>query len=70
MVYLPQLASATYTPLQNLAACSLQECLGNPMPFFSTVFGARMAFIIAENGQRSPRVMVFSDFREAPAGKP
>jgi hypothetical protein len=43
MVYAPQLASATYSPLENLAASSLQECLGNPMPFFSSVFGARMA---------------------------
>jgi hypothetical protein len=28
-----------------------------------------VAFIITENGRRSPRVMVFSDFREAPSGK-
>ena len=29
-----------------------------------------VAFIIAENGARSPRVMVFPDFREAPSAKP
>jgi hypothetical protein len=29
-----------------------------------------VAFIINENGQRSPRVMVFSDFRAVPAEKP
>jgi len=29
-----------------------------------------VAFIIAENGARSPRVMVFPDFREAPPAKP
>ena len=43
MVYSPELATALYKPLQNLAASSLQECLDKPMPFFSTVFGARMA---------------------------
>ena len=28
-----------------------------------------VAFIITENGQRSPRVMIFPDFREAPSAK-
>ena len=32
-----------YPPQQNLAATTLGQCKGNPMPFLSTVFGARMA---------------------------
>ena len=43
MLYPQAIANAIYPPPQGLAACSLEQCLGNPMPFLSTVFGARMA---------------------------
>ncbi|MEI7927791.1 MAG: hypothetical protein WCH40_04515, partial [Verrucomicrobiales bacterium] len=43
MLYPQAIANAIYPPPQGLAACTLGQCLGNPMPFLSTVFGARMA---------------------------
>jgi len=43
MLYPPATANAIYPPAQGLASTSLGQCQGQPMPFLSTVFGARMA---------------------------
>ena len=43
MVYTPAAATAVYPPLTQMAEGSLSQCLTNPMPFLSTIFGARMA---------------------------
>jgi len=43
MVYTPDVADVVYKPLRNLASASLAESLANPVPFLSTIFGARTA---------------------------
>jgi hypothetical protein len=43
MTYTPAMASAVYPPLPNLASASLSGAASNPVPFLSTMFGARMA---------------------------
>jgi hypothetical protein len=43
MTYTPQMASTVYPPLPNLASASLSGAASNPVPFLSTMFGARMA---------------------------
>ena len=43
MVFTPEVANVIYKPLTNLAAGTLSQCLTNPSPFLSTIFGARMA---------------------------
>ncbi len=43
MVYKPEIANLVYAPLTQLAEATLGQCLTNPVPFLSTVFGARMA---------------------------
>jgi hypothetical protein len=43
MVYKPEVANVVYPPLTQLAEGSLSQCLTTPMPFLSTIFGARMA---------------------------
>ncbi len=43
MVYSPAVANIVYTPLTQLAEGTLSQCLSNPVPFLSTIFGARMA---------------------------
>ena len=46
MVYIPQIANAVYPPIKDLAevsAGSLPQYATNPLPFLSTVFGARTA---------------------------
>jgi len=43
MVYTPEVASLVYPEMRNLAEGTLGQCLTNPQPFLSTVFGARTA---------------------------
>ncbi|MEI6655497.1 MAG: hypothetical protein WCP45_12070, partial [Verrucomicrobiota bacterium] len=43
MVYTPEIANVVYKPLTQLAEGTLGQCLTNPIPFLSTIFGARMA---------------------------
>jgi hypothetical protein len=43
MVYIPEVAEAVYPPLKNLASGTMAQCVSNPQPFLSTVFGARTA---------------------------
>ncbi|MCF7733825.1 MAG: hypothetical protein K9N23_19215 [Akkermansiaceae bacterium] len=43
MVYTPEVASVVYQPLRNLASATLGECQAHPVPFLSTIFGARTA---------------------------
>ena len=43
MVYTPDIANIVYKPLTQLAEGSLAQCASNPVPFLSTIFGARMA---------------------------
>ena len=43
MVYTPSIASVVYKPLTQLASATLSQCQSNPVPFLSTIFGARMA---------------------------
>ncbi|MCX6876050.1 MAG: hypothetical protein NTW21_19920 [Verrucomicrobia bacterium] len=43
MVYTPEIASVVYKPLTQLAEGTLSQCLTTPVPFLSTIFGARMA---------------------------
>ncbi len=43
MIYTPDTANAVYPPLRNLAEGTLGQCVSNPLPFLSTIFGARSA---------------------------
>ena len=43
MVYTPDVANVIYKPLTQLAEGTLSQCQSNPVPFLSTIFGARMA---------------------------
>lgn len=43
MVYEAAMANAIYKPVTNLASTTLGQCQSNPLPFLSTIFGARMA---------------------------
>ena len=43
MVYTPAIADVVYKPLMQMAEATLSQCLTNPVPFLSTIFGARMA---------------------------
>ncbi|MCF7675904.1 MAG: hypothetical protein K9M97_11210 [Akkermansiaceae bacterium] len=43
MVFTPEVANVIYPPLRNLAEGTLGQCVANPVPFLSTIFGARMA---------------------------
>jgi hypothetical protein len=43
MIYTPDTANAVYPPLRNLAEGTLGQCVSNPQPFLSTIFGARSA---------------------------
>ncbi|MEI7910936.1 MAG: hypothetical protein WCK77_14970 [Verrucomicrobiota bacterium] len=43
MVYTQDVANAVYKPLTQMAEATLSQCLSNPVPFLSTIFGARMA---------------------------
>ena len=43
MVYTPAIANDVYKPLTGLAESTLANAATNPLPFMSTVFGARMA---------------------------
>jgi hypothetical protein len=43
MVYTPTIANDVYKPLTGLAESTLANAATNPVPFMSTVFGARMA---------------------------
>jgi hypothetical protein len=43
MIFTPEIANLVYKPLTNLAEGTLSQCLTNPTPFLSTIFGARMA---------------------------
>lgn len=43
MIYTPDTANAVYPPLRNLASATLGQCVSNPQPFLSTIFGARSA---------------------------
>ena len=43
MVYTPDVANVIYKPLTQMAEGTLSQCLTNPVPFLSTIFGARMA---------------------------
>ena len=43
MVYTPEIANVVYPALTNLASATLSQCVNNPQPFLSTVFGARTA---------------------------
>ncbi len=43
MVYKPETANVVYKPLTNLAEATLAQCKTTPVPFLSTIFGARMA---------------------------
>lgn len=43
MVYTPQIANVVYKPLTQLASATLGQCKTSPVPFLSTIFGARMA---------------------------
>ena len=41
--YSPDIANVIYKPLTQMAEGTLSQCLTNPVPFLSTLFGARMA---------------------------
>ncbi len=43
MTYDPEVADLIYPPLPDLAEVTLEQCVDNPLPFLSTIFGARMA---------------------------
>lgn len=43
MIYRPAIANDVYKPLSLLAESTLSQAAANPVPFMSTVFGARMA---------------------------
>lgn len=43
MIYTPDTANAVYPAMRNLAEGTLGQCLTNPQPFLSTIFGARSA---------------------------
>ena len=43
MTYTPAMANEIYKPLTDLSEVSLSNAINNPVPFLSTVFGARMA---------------------------
>lgn len=43
MVYTPEIANVVYPPLTNMAAATIEQCVTNPQPFLSTIFGARTA---------------------------
>ena len=43
MVYTPAVANVIYKPLMQMAEGTLSQCVSNPVPFLSTIFGARMA---------------------------
>jgi hypothetical protein len=43
MIYTPAIANVVYPPKKNLAGATLGQCVTNPQPFLSTVFGARTA---------------------------
>lgn len=43
MVYTPEVAQSVYPELSGLATSTLGEALNNPIPFMTTLFGARMA---------------------------
>ncbi len=43
MTYTPAMANEVYQPLTGLSETGLAAAQGNPVPFLSTVFGARMA---------------------------
>ncbi|BCX46253.1 hypothetical protein HAHE_01610 [Haloferula helveola] len=43
MIYTEDIASIVYPPLTNLAQGTLGQCERNPLPFLSTIFGARTA---------------------------
>jgi hypothetical protein len=43
MVYTPDIANIVYKPLTQLASATLSQCRTAPVPFLSTIFGARMA---------------------------
>lgn len=43
MTYTPAVANEIYKPLTDLSEVSLSNSINNPIPFLSTVFGARMA---------------------------
>ena len=43
MVFTPDVAISIYKPLTQMAEGTLSQCLTNPVPFLSTIFGARMA---------------------------
>jgi hypothetical protein len=43
MVYTPEIANVVYPPMRNLAEGTLSQCVTNPQPFLSTIFGARTA---------------------------
>ena len=43
MVFTPAIANVIYKPLTQMAEGTLSQCLSNPVPFLSTIFGARMA---------------------------
>ena len=43
MVYTPDIANVVYDPLTQLASTTLGQCRTTPVPFLSTIFGARTA---------------------------
>ena len=43
MTYSPEIADVIYPPLTKLAEVTVGQVVDNPLPFLSTVFGARMA---------------------------
>ncbi len=43
MVYTAAVAGTIYKPLTQMAEATLSQCQTNPVPFLSTIFGARMA---------------------------
>lgn len=43
MIYTPEIANVVYPPLTRLAEGTLSQCVANPLPFLSTIFGARTA---------------------------
>ena len=43
MIYTPSVANELYPPLDGLGSAALNTAAGTPVPFLSTIFGARMA---------------------------
>lgn len=43
MIYPTALADVVYPPINTLASATISQALGSPVPFLTTVFGARMA---------------------------